>query len=836
MILNPDQTKASFSDMLPVLPLMSTTVFPLGVTTIQVGFEKNIKLIRDQARDQTAIVLAGTIVQNIEEIKSTDISTVGVVTSVLKVTELSGGSLEVTLEGRQRVHIVEFVQEQPYFKAHLRPVVEEERDTPQTKTLLERTLDRVGKLFDLDRRYPAEYYHIFRLNSPDPSRFADVVASTLHLGLGTKLKILETTNVRERLEKLIGFIDDEVLRLELSAQVESGVKVNLEKVQREFYLRQQLREIKRELGERDPQVEDAEQLQCKIDGADLPRPVREQALLEIERLRRLSTASAEYGVTKTYVEWLLDLPWSADCPRDFNLDMVEKELNNSFFGMEKVKERLLESFSVRRINPNYQGTVICLVGMPGTGKSSLAETLARALGRKFAILNVGGIENEAELIGERRGYPGAHPGRIMESLREAGVCNPVILLDEVDRAIGTVTRGGVIGALHSVLDPVTSRKFLDRYLGFPYDLSTVLFIATASSRENIPDTIDELLDYIELPSYLEDDKIQIAQRFLLPRILQETGLQPCCLEISDNALRMLIRQYAVEAGLWALRRELENLARKIARQHTKGGPCNWKVTEKNLAKILGAPIFIPDVAEAKPEIGVATGLAWTETGGDIMLIEALKMRGSGTVISTGSLGDVMKESIQASHSYVRSKADLLGIKYDDFTSHDIHIHFPSGAVPKDGPSAGVAISLVLASVMANRPIRNNIAMTGEVSLRGKVLPVGGIREKVSAAHRVGIETVLLPKQNEKDLENLPISIRKQMKFEFVEHIDDIFPLALVDFQPGLQSLENLLKQEVEKMRTARQKTSPKNRRRKADTARAKKPPEPETPSGSISFI
>ncbi|HLG93232.1 MAG TPA: endopeptidase La [candidate division Zixibacteria bacterium] len=796
---------------LPVLPLLSTAIFPHGVSTLQVGFDKNIKLFR-QTGEGGLVVLAGTTVENAEEITGRDISKIGVAARVLRLSEPISGSLQITLEGLTRVNLNEIVQEEPFFVARISAVFESDGLPAQLQTRVEKVLDRTGRLLELDRRYPAEYLHIFNLNAQNPGRLADVAATILHIGIKNKLAILETVSVRERLEKLLRYVEEEIERLEAQAEVVQKVGVNLEKAQKDSYLREQLREIKRQLGEEDPQEKEALRLKKTIQKSRLPKNIQAQLLFEVDRLRMLSTASVEYSATRTYIEWVLFLPWADSCPETGSIESVERELTAGFYALQKQKEKVLEYLAVHRLKKGNRSPILCIVGPPDTGKTAFGEAIARGLGRKFVRASLGGVEQASEIIGERRQSLGAQPGKIIQSISEAGICNPVILLEDIDK-LGQA-HGDIARSLLEVLDRESNRHFTDRYLGIPFDLSRVLFLTTADAPENISDLLTETIDVVEFPGYVEEEKIEIARNFLIPAKLTEHGLSAMDLVITAGALEKIIRSYTSEAGLGQLVKQLEILCHKSARRRLSGEN-HLEITDANVEEFLGPPLYLPDVAEQAPEVGVATGLAWTAAGGDIMLIEALKMKGAGSVISTGSLGEVMKESIQAAHSYVRSKADMLGIPFEEFTNHDIHIHFPSGAVPKDGPSAGITVSLVIASVLANQPIKNDVAMTGEVSLRGKVLPVGGIKEKVSAAHRVGIKTVVLPKQNQKDLEDVPASVRRALKFEFVEMVDEVFSIAFTDFKPKPQKkLGDLLKKGLRKM-----KKSPRHKRAGKKTKR-----------------
>jgi ATP-dependent Lon protease len=552
-------------------------------------------------------------------------------------------------------------------------------------------------------------------------------------------------------------------------------------------------------GELDLQEREVARLKQRIKKAPLPPYVETQVLLEAERLRLISTASAEYGMLRTHIDWLLSLPWAKQKCEQIDLQKLETVLAKEHFGQEKVKEKILELFSIRKLKRELKGIVLCFAGPPGTGKTSLAQSIAKALGRKFVRISAAGMRDESEIRGTRSTYTGALPGRILRSIKEAGCSNPLLIIEQIDKMAADLLRGEPSTALAEALDPERNSSFLDNYLGLPYDLSDVIFVTTANMVDDIPGPILDLMEVIEFSGFIEEEKLEITKKFILPTQLKKHGLTRQDLRFTDEALKKIIRQYTIEAGIKSLQREMENICRRCARAKASKVFTSCEITRENLEEYLGTPIYIPDIVPKKPEVGVAIGLAWTEAGGDLMLIEALKMKGSGQVISTGQLGEVMKESIQAAHSFVRSKAEILGINYDDFTNHDIHIHFPSGSIPKDGPSAGVTISLVIASVMSNKPIRNDVAMTGEVSLRGRVIPVAGVREKISAAHRVGIRFIILPKGNEKNLLDVPEKIKKETKFIFVQRIEQVFETALLDYDENQKQIEEILTREIGKI-------------------------------------
>jgi ATP-dependent Lon protease len=568
---------------------------------------------------------------------------------------------------------------------------------------------------------------------------------------------------------------------------------------------------KDELGELGLQEREVTKLKEEIIKAPLPPNVERQVLLEAERLRLISTASAEYGMLRTHIDWLLSLPWTKQQCGEVDLERLETVLTREHFGQEKVKEKILELFSIRKLKKNLRGIVLCFAGPPGTGKTSLAQSIAKALRRKYVRISAAGIRDDSEIRGTRSTYTGALPGRILRSMKEAGCSNPLMMIEQIDKMATDLLKGEPSAALAEALDPERHSNFIDNYLGISYDLSDVIFVTTASVVDEIPGPILDLMEVIEFSGFIEEEKLEIAKKFILPAQLKKHGLTKQDLTFTDGALKKIIRQYTIEAGIKSLQREIENICRRCARGKASKAFTSCEITPENLEEYLGSPVYIPDIVPKKPEVGVAIGLAWTQAGGDLMLIEALKMRGSGQVIYTGQLGEVMKESIQAAHSFVRSKAEILGINYDDFTSYDIHIHFPSGSIPKDGPSAGITISLVIASVMSNKPIRNDVAMTGEVSLRGRVIPVAGVREKISAAHRVGIRFIILPKGNEKNLLDVPEKIRKETKFIFVKRIGEVFETALLDYDENQKQIEEILTREIGKIVKIQKKKSTKKK-------------------------
>ncbi|MDI9463803.1 MAG: endopeptidase La, partial [Bacillota bacterium] len=613
----------------------------------------------------------------------------------------------------------------------------------------------------------------------EPGRMADLIASNLMLKIQQKQEILEATTPLKRLEKLSEILAHEMEILEIERKINLRVRKQMEKTQKEYYLREQMKAIQKELGEKDERMAEADEYREKIAEVDLPEEVEEKALKEVERLEKMPPAAAEAVVIRNYLDWILSLPWNVQTEDRLDLKAAEKILDEDHYGLEKVKERIIEYLAVRQLTNKIKGPILCLVGPPGVGKTSLARSVARALERNFVRISLGGVRDEAEIRGHRRTYVGALPGRIIQTMRQAKSQNPVFLLDEIDK-MSTDFRGDPSAALLEVLDPEQNNAFSDHYLEVPFDLSHVMFITTANTLYNIPQPLLDRMETIYLPGYTEEEKLEIAKRFLLPKQIKENGLQKENLTISEKTLRKIIRQYTREAGVRNLERQIASICRKIARNVVRDKKGKTAVTGRNLHKFLGVPLYRYGIAEKEDEVGVATGLAWTETGGDTLIIEATLMKGKGKLLLTGKLGDVMRESAQAGLSYIRTRAAELQIEEDFHEKFDIHIHIPEGAIPKDGPSAGITMATALISALTQRPIKRIVAMTGEITLRGRVLPIGGLKEKVLAAHRAGIKTIILPVDNKKDLAEIPENVRKRLEFVFVEHMDEVLQYAIKD--------------------------------------------------------
>jgi ATP-dependent Lon protease len=651
-------------------------------------------------------------------------------------------------------------------------------------------------LVEQSGHYSPELLRVVELARDDAGRYSDLLGSLVHFSQDDKWRLVQMVDPVERLVLLAELLRAEVAFAERKQDLDHRTRVMIEKHERAEFLRAQLQALREELDILEPGSNELDQLADQIGHAGLPAPVARRAHSELERLRLISTASAEYSEIRSYLDWIIHIPWTATAHERTNLDEIRRLLDEEFYGQIRAKERVCEFLSVMHQTGRPAPNVLCLVGPSGIGKTRLARAIANALRRPLITLNLGLLRSEAVLKGNRRTFPGAMPGRLLRQLRAVEVANPVCVLDEVDRLGGDTDRPDLSAILLEAIDPEYNHDFWDHYLEFPCDLSRVLFLCTATDAEIIPEMLSEKMEFIEMPGYLQENKVEITFKHLWPNQLASHGLsaEECSLTVA--AVQKIIREYTLEAGLGNLNKCLEVLCRHLAVQQASGKGGFIRIGVQQVEKLLGTPVFIPEKAEAEPEIGVAMGVAWTQTGGDIMLIEALKMRGSGMVISTGSLGEVMRESIQAAHSWVRSRAEWLGIDHDDFGNYDIHVHFPSGAIPKDGPSAGITVSVVIASVMSERAVRNDYAMTGEVSLRGKVLPVGGIKEKVAAAHRIGIHKIIVPEQNIKDLQDVPNRIAKEMEYIPVETVDEVFAKVLLDFDPSRASLEKLLQMEL----------------------------------------
>ncbi len=755
----------------PVLPVTETLLFPHMVIPLVISEPGLIKLVEEAIAGDRTIVVVGVR----EEEGKREFYEIGTAGLILRMARTAEESIRLIIQGISRVRIREVLSHEPYIRAKaeiLEDIVE--RDL-ETEALMSNVRNQFVRILDLSPQMPSELKTL-AANIDDPGVLADMVVSNVNITLAERQEILETLEVKKRLEKTLHILTRQVEILELGQKIQAQVRDQMEKSQREYYLREQLRVIQKELGE--AEAAEIEELKKKIEEADLPDQVRKEAERELRRLSRMHPSSAEYTVVRNYLDWLLDLPWRKSTEDRLDLKEAQAILDADHYDLEKVKNRILEHLAVRKLKPDTKGPILCFVGPPGVGKTSLGRSIARAMGRKFLRISLGGVRDEAEIRGHRRTYVGAMPGRIIQGLRRVGVNNPVFMLDEIDK-LGADFRGDPASALLEVLDPEQNATFSDHYLEVEFDLSQVMFIATANVLDTIPGPLLDRMEVIEIPGYTEEDKLHIAKRYLIPRQLEAHGLTTKNLRFTNGALTHIIRQYTREAGLRNLERQIAAICRAVAKEVALGEADSVTIRVNDLDRYLGPPKYLPEVAERTKIPGVAVGLAWTPFGGEILFVEATRMKGQRRLILTGKLGEVMRESAEAALSYIRSKASELGIPEDFFDHHDIHIHVPAGAIPKDGPSAGITILVALVSLLTDRTVRHDVAMTGEITLRGLILPVGGIKEKVLAALRAGIKEVILPKRNQKDLEEIPQEAREKIRFHLVSRVEEalaiIFP-------------------------------------------------------------
>lgn len=767
-------------DTLPILGLSDLVLFPGMVAPLLVESAQSTKLIDDVVGGDRFVGLVLQTKPEVQEPKPDELWSHGCAGRVLKMLKFPDNTVRILVEGLRRFQLKEFLAQEPYLRARVDLLTDLSEDSVELTALARNASELFQQIISLSPAL-SDQVKITSLNQETPSRLADLIAQNLNLDLQERQRLLEITSVKERLGRLLPLLQRELEVLTLGTKIQKEVTTSMSKSQRDFFLREQIRAIQRELGETDTATADANALRETIDKAKLPPDVRKVADKELERLQQTPPAVAEYSITRNYLDWLANLPWSKSTEDKLDLDEAARLLDEQHYGLKKVKDRLLEFLAVIKLKRQLKGPILCLVGPPGVGKTSLGRSVADALGRKFARISLGGMRDEAEIRGHRRTYVGAMPGRIIQTMRRVESHSPVILLDEIDK-VGADFRGDPSAALLEVLDPEQNSTFMDHYLDVPFDLSRVLFFTTANWLDPILPALRDRLEVIELPSYTLEEKVRIARRHLLPRQLTEHGVKPKLVKIPDATLRKLAQDYTREAGCRQLDRELASLvrkaARKIASKHGDVQPMT--ITAKSLEDLLGQPKFVSESAENIAECGIAVGLAWTPVGGDILFIEATRMSGTGKLILTGSLGDVMKESAQAALSYLRAQSASLGIGATNFDKHDIHVHVPAGATPKDGPSAGVTMLVALTSLLTQRRVRSGLAMTGEISLRGRVLPVGGIKEKVLAAARAGLKQVILPEHNRKDWAEVPEEVRAKMKVHFVRRISELIPLALVE--------------------------------------------------------
>ncbi len=771
-----ERSETPIKDLLPLLPLKGTVIMPHQAAPLGVGRPKSLRALEAALGSDRMIMLAAQKQDDLEDPTPADIYTVGTICRIMQVGKQPDGVLQVIVEGVVRAEVLGAEKTEPYFEVRVA-----QRPDPTEKGLELEALKRgVVAQFERFARFsrsvaPEQYATV--MQAEEPGKLADLVTQHLPLKLEERQQLLEQ-NPKDRLELLSQILTREVNILELERKIQGRVRKQMERSQREYFLKEQMKAIQQELGESDERQSEVAEYKKKIEAANLPDHVKEKALEELSRLEKMPPMVAEAVVVRTYLDWLLAVPWTARTEDRLDITEARRILDEDHYGLEKAKDRVIEYLAVRKLAPTSKGPILCFIGPPGTGKTSLGRSIARALGRKFVRASLGGVRDEAEIRGHRRTYVGALPGRIVQGLKTAASKNPVFMLDEIDK-LGVDWRGDPSSALLEALDPEQNHSFSDHYLEIPLDLSEVMFICTGNILDTIPPALRDRLEVIRFPGYIEEEKVKIATQFLIPKQRKENGLTPEQVAITGEALRKIVREYTREAGVRNLEREIATVFRKVATEIATEKAVAVKVTAAQLQRFVGPPRFHFGLAEKVDEVGTATGLIYSEMGGDVLSVEATLMRGEGKLSLTGQLGDVLKESGQAAVSYIRSRARRLGVDEEWYQKLDVHIHIPAGAVPKDGPSAGITLATALASAVTGRPVHKDVAMTGEITLRGKVLPIGGVKEKVLAAHRAGIKTVLLPKDNEKDLEEIPLHVRKKLRFVLVEHMDQVLAEALL---------------------------------------------------------
>jgi len=781
-ISSDDMEETPLPETLPLLPVRDVVVFPYMILPLFVAREGSVAAV-DEAMDRDQMVfLAAQRDPGVDQPEPDDLYEVGTMGMVMRQLKLPDGRLKVLVQGVTRGRITGWEKETPYYEVRVEPLDEgEEGEEEQeinvtTEALMRNVREASEKILALRGLLSGDVVAI--LSSVDePGRLADLVASNLRLDMAESQKILEEGDPVGRLTLVHGYLGKELEVSNLQARIQSEAQEEMSKSQREYYLREQLRAIRRELGDAEERHQELADLKVALDKLGLPAEAKQEAFKQLSRLEMMQPEAAEATIVRTYLDWIVDLPWSKTSRDKLDIPRAKRILDEDHYDLEKIKERILEYLAVRKLNPKMKGPILCFIGPPGVGKTSLGRSIARAMGRKFVRISLGGVRDEAEIRGHRRTYIGAMPGRIIQGLKTAGANNPVFMIDEVDK-VGADFRGDPTSALLEVLDPEQNYSFSDHYLNLPFDLSKVMFICTANLEDTIPEALYDRMEVIELSGYTDEDKIVIARRHLLPRQLKDHGLKPRQVSISDSAIMEATRSYTREAGLRNLERELAGVCRKLARRVAEGDKGPFKVTSGNLHKFLGVPKFIPEDERGEGEVGVATGLAWTAYGGEVLRVEVSPLEGKGNLTLTGSLGEVMRESAQAALSYVRSRAKEMGLKPDFYEDLDLHMHVPSGAIPKDGPSAGVTICTAMVSALSGIPVREDVAMTGEITLTGKVLPIGGLKEKALAALRLGLKILLAPEKNKKDVSEIPVKVRRQLKIKLVNHMDQVLEAAM----------------------------------------------------------
>ena len=776
-----DRPAADIPDVIPLLPIRDIVIYPYMMIPLFVGREISINAVNEALARDRHIFLVVQKDATEDEPEADDLYRVGTVATILRMLKLDDGRIKILVQGLTKGAVEEVLQEKPFFEARIAKVVEQQviELSIEVEALMRNVKEKIEQILNL-KNLPPEIVMVTD-NVVDPGVLADLVASNLRLQIEESQSILEIYAPVDRLKKVNELLTRELELATMQDRIQNQAKDEMSKTQREYFLREQLRQIHQELGEGDEKTEEMNEIKAQIDKAGMPAEVKKEANKQLKRLEQMHPESSESSLVRTYLDWMVELPWSTRTDDNLDLQKAKQVLDEDHYNLEKIKERFLEYLAVNKLRKEIRGPILCFVGPPGVGKTSLGKSIARALGRNFVRISLGGIRDEAEIRGHRRTYVGALPGRIIQGMKQAGSSNPVFMLDELDK-LGNDFRGDPSAALLEVLDPEQNHGFSDHYLNVPFDLSNVLFICTANLLDTVPPALKDRMEVINLSGYTNEEKLEIARRFLIPRQLEEAGISGELLDLSNDAVLRIIEQYTREAGLRNLEREMAAICRKVARKVADGRTGRTRITRKNLHQYLGPPRFLTETQEQN-EIGVATGLAWTSAGGELLHVEASLSKGRGNLTLTGQLGDVMRESAQAAVSYARAQAKNLGLEENFYQKQDIHIHVPSGSIPKDGPSAGITMGTALISALTRRPVSRNVAMTGEITLRGRVLPVGGLKEKCLAAFRSGVETVAIPFQNQKDLEEIPRPLRNKLHFILARNMNDVLAVAFGDKQP-----------------------------------------------------
>ncbi|HEY6838740.1 MAG TPA: endopeptidase La [Geobacteraceae bacterium] len=780
METNVETEELKIPDVLPLLPVRDVVVYPYMILPLFVGREISIAAVDEALSKDRLIFLATQKDVADEEPTPDEIYGVGTVAMIMRMLKLPDGRVKILVQGLTKARITDYVATKPFYAVSVERMVEPAiENTLETEALMRTVKEQLGKIISLGKVISPEVMVIVE-NMQEPGSLADLIASNIGLKVDEAQQLLEIVDPMDRLKRVNDLLNKEHELLAMQARIQSAAKEEMGKSQREYYLREQLRAIQQELGEADARAEEIAELRRAIEQAKMPQQVEKEAFKQLGRLEQMHPEAAESAMIRTYLDWLVELPWSKATKDVLDIKRAREILDDDHFYLDKIKERILEFLAVRKLKKKMKGPILCFVGPPGVGKTSLGKSIARAMGRKFIRISLGGVRDEAEIRGHRRTYVGALPGRILQGLKQAGSNNPVFMLDELDK-LGADFRGDPSSALLEVLDPEQNHAFSDHYINLPFNLSNVMFIATANQIDPVPSALRDRMEVISLSGYTEEEKLEISKRYLVPRQIKENGISADIITFSDEALRTIIGRYTREAGLRNLEREIGTVCRKVARRVAEGEKRHFAITAGSVGRYLGPPRFLRETELDKNEVGVVTGLAWTPVGGEVLFVEATIMKGKGSLTLTGHLGDVMKESVQAALSYIRSKATELQLPEEFTQSVDIHVHVPAGAIPKDGPSAGVTMATALVSALAKIPVRKDVAMTGEITLRGKVLPIGGLKEKILAAIRMGITTIIIPEQNKKDLEDIPKHILKKVTIVFASVIDDVLRVALERF-------------------------------------------------------